>query len=207
MQCFRGSLATALDAGADCLWAGPAPRPLYEPGESPTGRVTGTSLRGRSDRERAAANRSHRSAYSLAASLPDQPGIRFCTKHMKTFPARAAGAEVVIWCLLVLVLDLHLYLHLLLLVSISPAPPTSGWLERVTSPPAEPGYLVGGPTSQEGTAHEGHPCCLLRRPPPHLRSTPSYPERRRAALSARPPGEVRGGSSRGRGRGLVEQLL
>ena len=76
MQCFRGSLATALDAGADCLWAGPAPRPLYEPGESPTGRVTGTSLRGRSDRERAAANRSHRSAYSLAASLPDQPGIR-----------------------------------------------------------------------------------------------------------------------------------
>ena len=79
--------------------------------------------------------------------------------------------------------------------------------------PAEPGYLVGGPTSQEGTAHEGHPCCLLRRPPPHLRSTPSYPERRRAALSARPPGEVRcgrgrggGGGSRGRGRGLVARV-
>ena len=32
--------------------------------------------------------------------------------------------------------------------------------------PAEPGYLVGGPTGQGGSAHEGHPGCLLRRPPP-----------------------------------------
>ena len=52
-----------------------------------------------------------------------------------------------------------------LFVSTSPAPPFSGG-SSASGPPAEPGYLVGGPTSQEGTGDQPGPCSLLRRPPP-----------------------------------------
>ena len=52
-----------------------------------------------------------------------------------------------------------------LFVSTSPAPPFSGG-SSASGAPAEPGYLVGGPTSQKGPGDQPHPIRLLRRPPP-----------------------------------------
>ena len=43
---------------------------------------------------------------------------------------------------------------------LAPRPHPGG--SSASGPPAEPGYLVGGLTGQVGSAHEGHPGCLLR---------------------------------------------